>query len=65
MASPARKPLEQKRPAQPGGPSTREIEDFLDEVMVSVSASLDKMTPEERERAVTAAEKAVSHLPHS
>lgn len=67
MASPARKPLEQKRPTQPqaGGPSTRDIEDFLDEVMVSVSASLDKMTPEERERAVIAAERAVSHLPHS
>jgi hypothetical protein len=30
--------------------------------MVSVTASLEKMTEEEQERAVSAAERAVSHL---
>jgi hypothetical protein len=40
----------------------RAEEELLAEVMVSVSASLEKMTDEERERAVSAAERAVSHL---
>ncbi|MGA9071657.1 MAG: hypothetical protein WB424_15440 [Terracidiphilus sp.] len=37
-------------------------EDFLAGVMVSVSASLDSMSEEEREVAVAAAEDAVAHL---
>ena len=37
-------------------------EDFLASVMVSVSASLEAMSEEERERAVTAAEQAVAHF---
>jgi hypothetical protein len=37
-------------------------EDFLAKVMVSVSASLEAMSEEEQERAVTAAERAVAHL---
>jgi len=36
--------------------------DFLANVMVSVSASLEKMSEEEREQAVTNAERAVAHL---
>ncbi|MGD0293133.1 MAG: hypothetical protein ABSB30_04705 [Terracidiphilus sp.] len=41
---------------------TKAEEDFLDKVMVSVSASLEAMSEEEQERAVTAAERAVAHL---
>ncbi len=37
-------------------------EDFLAKVMVSVSASLERMSDEEQERAVTAAERAVANL---
>jgi hypothetical protein len=37
-------------------------EDFLANVMVSVSASLEAMSEEEQERAVTAAERVVAHL---
>jgi len=40
----------------------RKESDLLAAVMVSVSASLEKMNPEERERAVIGAEKAVAHL---
>jgi hypothetical protein len=43
--------------------STKKIEDnFLDRVMHSVSASLDKMTKEEQEQSVLGAERAVDHL---
>ena len=37
-------------------------EDFLASVMVSVSASLEKMSEKEREQAVTNAERAVAHI---
>jgi hypothetical protein len=37
-------------------------DDFLASVMVGVSASLESMTEEERERAIAAAERSVSHL---
>jgi hypothetical protein len=37
-------------------------EDFLAGIMVSVSASLESMNEDEREKAVTAAENAVAHL---
>lgn len=43
-------------------PVAKAEEDFLDKVMVSVSASLEAMSEEEQERAVTAAERAVAHL---
>ncbi len=43
-------------------PAKTAEEDFLAGVMVSVSASLDSMSEEEREKAVAAAEKAVAHL---
>jgi hypothetical protein len=36
--------------------------DLLDRIMVSVSASLDAMSDEDRERAVAGAERAVAHL---
>jgi hypothetical protein len=67
MATTARTRIESARKAKSANaaPSPQAIDDFLDEVMVSVSDSLDRMTPEQRERAVSAAEKAVSHLPHN
>jgi hypothetical protein len=37
-------------------------EDLLANVMVSVSASLEKMSEKEREQAVTNAERAVAHI---
>jgi hypothetical protein len=37
-------------------------ENLLAKVMVSVSASLEKMSEEEREQAVTNAERAVAHI---
>lgn len=40
----------------------RAEEDFLASVMVSVSASLESMSEEQREKAVVAAEDAVAHL---
>jgi len=40
----------------------KQEDDFLASVMVSVSASLEKMSEEEREQAVRAAEQAVAHL---
>jgi hypothetical protein len=43
-------------------PAKTAEDDFLAGVMVSVSASLDSMSEEEREKAVAAAEKAVAHL---
>jgi hypothetical protein len=43
--------------------SARKAEkDLLASVMVSVSASLEKMTEKEREQAVKSAERAVAHL---
>jgi hypothetical protein len=43
-------------------PVAKAEEDFLATVMVSVSASLEAMSEEEREQAVTNSERAVSHL---
>jgi hypothetical protein len=37
-------------------------QDFLASVMVSVSASLESMSEEQREQAVAAAESAVAHI---
>jgi hypothetical protein len=64
MASPARSRRPDPEPpiASSDDAVRRAEEELLDEVMVSVSASLEKMTPEEREKAVSAAERAVAHL---
>ncbi len=64
MASTAKSRIPGPNPTQssPDDPVRRAEEELLDEVMASVSASLEKMTEEERERAVSAAERAVSHL---
>ena len=64
MASPARSSrLDSPAPVPSSDDAVRRAEEeLLDEVMVSVSASLEKMTPEEREKAVSAAERAVAHL---
>ena len=64
MASIARSRIPAFRPAKPGTRvSVQKAEkDLLDSVMVSVSASLENLSDKERERAVKAAEKAVSHL---
>jgi len=67
MASTARsriQPARDRKPAKPIAKSSlrRKESDLLAAVMVSVSASLEKMNPEERERAVIGAEKAVAHL---
>jgi hypothetical protein len=43
-------------------PDQKAEEDFLARVMLSVTASLDSMSEEEREEAVAAAESAVAHL---
>ena len=43
-------------------PAATAEKDFLAGVMVSVSASLDSMSEDEREEAVAAAENAVAHL---
>ena len=43
-------------------PVAKAEEDFLAKVMVSVSASLEAMSEEEREQAVAAAERVVAHL---
>jgi hypothetical protein len=64
MASPARsrRPDPPAQVAPPDDQVRRAEEALLDEVMVSVTASLEKMTEEEQERAVSAAERAVAHL---
>lgn len=43
-------------------PPANAEEDFLAGVMVSVSASLESMSEEEREKAVACAENSVAHL---
>jgi hypothetical protein len=43
-------------------PAKKAEEDFLASVMVSVSASLESMSEEQREKAVAAAEDVVAHL---
>jgi hypothetical protein len=63
MATQARSRIQTIRASKPKKESTKRAEeDFLASVMVSVSASLDKMSDEEREQAVAAAERAVAHL---
>ncbi len=64
MASTAKSRIPGPNPthSSPDDPVRRAEEELLDEVMASVSASLEMMTEEERERAVSAAERAVSHL---
>lgn len=61
MASTARSRVESS-PKQTPRDSRKPEEELLASVMVSVSASLEKMSPEEREKAVAAAEKSVSRL---
>jgi hypothetical protein len=63
MATQARSRIQTVRSTRPKKDSTEETEkDFLANVMVSVSASLEKMSKEEREQAVAQAERAVAHL---
>jgi len=67
MASTARPRIQSAQDRKPAKPAAKKLlrgqeNDFLAEVMVSVSASLEKMSEEEREKAVRAAEKAVAHL---
>jgi hypothetical protein len=49
-------------PESNGNAPTTAEEEFLAGVMASVSTSLEAMSEEERERAVSAAERAVSHI---
>jgi hypothetical protein len=63
MATQARPRIQTIRSSGPKKSSTAKAEkDFLASVMVSVSASLEAMSEEEREQAVVAAERAVAHL---
>jgi hypothetical protein len=63
MATQARPRIQTIRSSRPKKDSTeRSEQDFLASVMVSVSASLEKMSEEEREQAVTNAERVVAHL---
>ena len=67
MASSARSRIQSTRDRKPAKPISkgslrRKESDLLAAVMVSVSESLEKMSEEEREKAVRAAEKAVAHL---
>ena len=63
MASQAQPRIQPMRSSTPRKESTAKAEqDFLARVMVSVSASLDEMSEQEREQAVVSAERAVAHL---
>jgi hypothetical protein len=64
MASTARPRIRGTRSSKPKAkPSVAKAEnDLLEKIMISVSASLDAMSEEERERAVAGAERAVAHL---
>jgi hypothetical protein len=63
MASQARPRISTIRSSRPKKLSTGKAEqDFLSSVMISVSASLEKMSEQEREQAVKNAERAVAHL---
>jgi hypothetical protein len=64
MASTARPRIQRVHSPKPKvKPSVAKAEkELLDRIMVSVSASLDSMSEEERERAVAGAERAVAHL---
>ncbi|MGA3370239.1 MAG: hypothetical protein ABSC48_00590 [Terracidiphilus sp.] len=64
MATQARPRIQTFRSSRPKKDSAKKAEqDFLASVMVSVSASLDAMSEEEREQAVTNAERAASICP--
>jgi hypothetical protein len=63
MATAPRSRSQTIRPAKPKKASTEKAErDLLAGVMASISASLEVMSDDERERAVAAAEQAVAHL---
>jgi hypothetical protein len=63
MASQVQQRIPAIRPSRPAETSTEKAEqDFLASVMVSVSASLESMSEEQREQAVAAAESAVAHI---
>lgn len=63
MATQSRPRVPAARSSKPEKSSTEQVEaDFLANVMVSVSKSLDAMNAEEREQAVADAERAVNHL---
>jgi hypothetical protein len=63
MATQAQPRIQTIRSSKPKKLSAgKDEKDFLASVMVSVSASLDAMSEEEQEQAVTKAERAVSHL---
>ena len=63
MATQAQPRIQTIRSSRPKKNSTEKAEkDFLANVMISVSTSLEKMSEEEREQAVTNAERAVAHL---
>jgi hypothetical protein len=63
MATQARPRIQANRSSRPKKNSTKKAEkDFLASVMISVSTSLENMSEEEREQAVTNAERVVAHL---
>jgi len=64
MASTARPRVSVTRLASKAAkvPARKAEKDLLAGVMVSVSASLEKMSEKQREKAVKAAERAVAHL---
>ena len=63
MATQSPPRIQTTRSSGPKKNSTAKAEkDFLASVMVSVTASLEAMSEDERERAVSAAERAVAHL---
>ena len=63
MATHARTSIQESRSSWPTEESTEKSEkDFLASVMISVSSSLEGMSEERREQAVTEAERAVAHL---
>ena len=63
MATQARPSIQTIRSSRPKKDSFKKAEqEFLASVMVSVSTSLKKMSKEEREQAVTNAERAVDHI---
>jgi hypothetical protein len=63
MATHAGTSIQKSRSSRPTEESTEKSEkDFLASVMISVSSSLEGMSEERREQAVTEAERAVAHL---
>lgn len=63
MATAARSRVQAARSSRPKKVSAEKAgQDFLAGVMVSVSASIEAMSEEEREQAVKSAKRAVAHL---